>query len=87
MAVDGARHRPGSRGRRGPLPGDRVPDIDCARADDGGRTTLHAEIGDKWALVMPGPMVADEHADRWLTALTRHGRTAWASSTPRKASP
>lgn len=35
----------------GPLPGDRVPDIECVRAGGGGRTTLHAELGHKWALV------------------------------------
>jgi 4,5-epoxidase len=33
--------------RQALLPGDRVPDIEC------GDTTLHAELGDKWALVMP----------------------------------
>ena len=104
---------------RGPLPGDRVPDIECARAEGGGRTTLHAELGNKWALVMPDQTVSDEYAavvaerlghdgmitlvadpdadaeimlvrpdahlgwrgraapdalDRWLTAVTRHGR-------------
>jgi 4,5-epoxidase len=132
-------YRDGPLGRRarrwfsgqGPLPGDRVPDIDCARAENGGRTTLHAELGDKWALVTAGPMVDDGCAavvakrlgddrtitlvadhdpdggimlvrpdahlgwrgpadpdalDRWLTALTRHGRAAWASGTPREAS-
>jgi 4,5-epoxidase len=47
---------------RDPLPGDRVPDIECVRAEGGGHTTLHAELGDKWALVMPGPMVSDEYA-------------------------
>jgi 4,5-epoxidase len=47
---------------RGPLPGDRVPDIECVRAEGGGHTTLHAELGDKWALVMPGPMMSDEYA-------------------------
>jgi 4,5-epoxidase len=63
-------YRSGPLGRRarvwlsgqGPLPGDRVPDIACVRAGDGGRTTLHAEIGNKWALVVPGRMVSDEHA-------------------------
>jgi 4,5-epoxidase len=63
-------YRNGSLGRRarkwfggqGPLPGDRVPDIECVRAEGGGQTTLHAELGTKWALVMPGPMVSDEHA-------------------------
>jgi 4,5-epoxidase len=48
--------------RPGPLPGDRVPDISCVRADGGARTTLHAELGGRWALVMPGRMVSDEHA-------------------------
>jgi 4,5-epoxidase len=47
---------------RGPLPGDRVPDIKCVRAGGGGQTTLHAELGNKWALVMPGRMVSDEYA-------------------------
>ena len=47
---------------RGPLPGDRVPDIDCVRADGSGQTTLHAEVGNKWALMMPGRMMRDEHA-------------------------
>jgi 4,5-epoxidase len=48
----------GSRGRRwprgsGPLPGDRIPDLDCTRADDGTPTTLHASLGAGWALVLP----------------------------------
>ena len=116
----------GGQGRRwfsgqGPLPGDRVPDIACVRADGGGPTTLHAELGSRWALVLPGPMVSDECTavvakrlgddgaitliaghdadgevllvrpdahlgwrghpdpdalDRWLTAMTRHGRAS-----------
>ncbi len=57
----------GHEGRRwfsgqGPLPGDRVPDIECVRAEGGGRTTLHAELGNKWALVMPGRTPSDEYA-------------------------
>lgn len=57
----------GHRARRwsssqGPLPGDRLPDIECARSQDGRQTTLHAELDNKWALVMPGPMVSDEPA-------------------------
>ena len=47
---------------RGPLPGDRVPDIECARAGGGGHTTLHAELGNRWALVMPARTVSDEYA-------------------------
>jgi 4,5-epoxidase len=47
---------------QGPQPGDRIPDIDCAPAGGSGHTTLHAELGDKWALVTPGRMVSDEHA-------------------------
>jgi 4,5-epoxidase len=48
---------------QGPLPGDRVPDIECVRAEGGGPTTLHAELGNKWALVMPGRGVrSDEYA-------------------------
>jgi 4,5-epoxidase len=45
-----------------PLPGDRVPDIECVRAEGGGQTTLHAELGDRWALVMPARMVSAEYA-------------------------
>jgi 4,5-epoxidase len=45
----------------GPLPGDRVPDIECARAEGGERTTLHAELGSRWALVMPGRTASDEY--------------------------
>jgi 4,5-epoxidase len=48
-------------GRR-PLPGDRVPDIVCVRGESGERTTLHAELGQRWALVMPDRMVGDECA-------------------------
>jgi 4,5-epoxidase len=35
---------------QGPLPGDRVPDIECVRAGGGGQTTLHAELatGGRW---------------------------------------
>jgi len=47
---------------QGPLPGDRVPDIECVRVKGGGHTTLHAELGNKWALVMPGRMASDEYA-------------------------
>ena len=47
---------------QGPLPGDRVPDIECARAGGGGQTILHAELGDRWALVLPGRVVSDECA-------------------------
>jgi 4,5-epoxidase len=63
-------YRDGPLGRRarrwfsgqGPLPGDRVPDIDCVRAGGGGQTRLHAELGSRWALVMPGRVVSDECA-------------------------
>lgn len=34
------------------LPGDRVPDVACRRAD-GIRTRLHAELGGRWALLRP----------------------------------
>jgi 4,5-epoxidase len=44
------------------LPGDRVPDIECVRAEGGTRTTLHAELGNRWALVMPGRPASDEYA-------------------------
>jgi 4,5-epoxidase len=37
---------------RGVRPGDRVPDLDCLRAD-GARTRLHAELGPRWALLGP----------------------------------
>ncbi|MFC4562993.1 FAD-dependent monooxygenase [Nocardiopsis mangrovi] len=48
-----------SRGR-GPHAGDRVPDLDCRRAD-GTRTRLHAELGCAWALLLP-PAVTDPGA-------------------------
>jgi 4,5-epoxidase len=49
---------------QGPWPGDRVPDIQCVRADGGRQTTLHAELGNTWALVTPSrsPMVSDQYA-------------------------
>ena len=47
---------------RGPLPGDRVPDLECVRVVGGEQTTLHAELGNKWALVMPGRTASDEYA-------------------------
>jgi hypothetical protein len=37
-------------------------DIACVRARDGRQTTLHAELGDRWALVTPGPTTSDEPA-------------------------
>jgi len=63
-------YRNGPLGRRtrnpfsgqGPLPGDRVPDIECVRAESGEPTTLHAELGNQWALVMPGQIAGDEYA-------------------------
>jgi hypothetical protein len=80
-------YRDGPLGRRArkwfsgkaPLPGDRVPDIECVRAEGDGHTTLHAELGDKSALVLPGRMVSDECAtvvakrlgeDRMITLVT-----------------
>ncbi|WP_425402690.1 hypothetical protein [Glycomyces tenuis] len=33
-------------------PGDRVPDLACA-LPDGGPTRLHAELGRRWALLVP----------------------------------
>jgi HAMP domain-containing protein len=79
---------------QGPLPGDRVPDIDCGRAEGGGQTTLHAELGNKWALVMPGRMVRDDYAavvakrlgdDGMITlvaAMTPTERSCWCVPTP-----
>jgi 4,5-epoxidase len=42
-------------------PGDRVADFDCVRADNGGHTTLHGELGNKWALVLPSRLVGEEY--------------------------
>jgi 4,5-epoxidase len=50
------------RSGQGARPGDRVPDIQCVRANSGARTTLHAELGDKWALVIPARMASDGYA-------------------------
>ena len=63
-------YRSGPLGRRGrtwfsghgPRPGDRVPDFECVRAGDGERTTLHAELGDKWALVVPARTLSGRYA-------------------------
>ncbi|WP_234790667.1 FAD-dependent oxidoreductase [Mycolicibacterium wolinskyi] len=41
----------GGRGRK-PRPGDRIPDSACSRAD-GTSTTLHSELGGRWALLVP----------------------------------
>jgi 4,5-epoxidase len=59
---DGPLARPGRVSGKGPRPGDRVPDFECVRADGGGATTLHAELGHRWALVLPGRAVSDEYA-------------------------
>ena len=40
--------------RSRPLPGDRVPDLACCRAD-GSATRLHAELGSRWVLLVPPP--------------------------------
>ena len=71
----------GRRARRlfsgqGPLPGDRVPDIECVRAEGGVRTTLHAELGRRWALIMPRRMVSDECAAIAAERLGDDGVTA-----------
>ena len=47
---------------RGPLPGDRVPDLECVRAEGGEQTTLYAELGNTWALVMPDRTASEEYA-------------------------
>jgi 4,5-epoxidase len=60
---------------RGPLPGDRVPDIECVRAEGGGATSLHAELGNGWALVTPDPVVSEECAAVVAKRLGRHGVT------------
>jgi 4,5-epoxidase len=53
----------GHQGRgKGLLPGDRVPSIDCVRAEGGGKTALHDELGKKWALVIPGQVASEEYA-------------------------
>jgi 4,5-epoxidase len=81
------RHGPlGKKARRwmrgqGLLPGDRVPDLQCARADDGRPTTLHAELGPTWALLTPTRHASDQSAaiaakrlghDHVTTLLTDH---------------
>jgi 4,5-epoxidase len=47
-------------GRR-PSVGDRVPDLDCTRAD-GSPTRLHSELGGRWALLVPPADVAPRAA-------------------------
>ncbi|MGH3914328.1 MAG: FAD-dependent monooxygenase [Pseudonocardiaceae bacterium] len=41
----------------GPRPGDRVPDLACRHAD-GRPTRLHAELGSRWALLVPDALDA-----------------------------
>src|SRR5690606_6826170 len=55
------------RPRRGPRRGDRVPDVECVRAD-GGRVRLHEQLGGRWALLTPpsGANGALSVATRWL---------------------
>jgi 4,5-epoxidase len=52
------------------------------RAEGGGPTTLHAELGDKWALLLPGRRVRDGYAavaarrlgdDAVVTLVADHG--------------
>ncbi|HEY3685981.1 MAG TPA: FAD-dependent monooxygenase [Streptosporangiaceae bacterium] len=50
----------GGRAAHKPRPGDRVPDLDCARTD-GTRTRLHAALGGRWALL-------GAEAETWVTA-------------------
>ncbi|SEP53559.1 FAD-dependent monooxygenase [Amycolatopsis saalfeldensis] len=64
---------------KGPRPGDRVPDIECVRAEDGGRTGLHAELGNKWALVVSGQEMGDEHTAVTVKHLGEHGTTTLIS--------
>ncbi len=69
----------GGRGRR-PRPGDRVPDLPCTRPD-GSPTRLHAELGPRWALLVPalGPdaerllATARAHLGDDVSLLTAHG--------------
>ena len=42
----------GGRGRK-PRPGDRIADLACVR-DDGTGSRLHAELGGRWTLLLPG---------------------------------
>lgn len=51
----------GGRGRK-PRPGDRVPDMGCHRAD-GTESTLHHELGGRWALMLPAGAPATRSAD------------------------
>lgn len=58
----------GSRFASRPRPGDRVPDMECVRAD-GARTRLHSELGGHWAALVP-----DGGADAYVkTAADRLG--------------
>ncbi|WP_314173468.1 FAD-dependent monooxygenase [Streptomyces winkii] len=47
-----ARRSPRTWTTRGPHPGDRVPDLECTTGDGRG-TRLHAELGSRWALLLP----------------------------------
>ncbi|NYH55599.1 4,5-epoxidase [Nocardiopsis arvandica] len=56
-----------SRFGRRPRPGDRVPDLSCGRLD-GVRTRLHAELGGRWALLVP-PSGAEAYVEAARTSL------------------
>ncbi|MEJ3655351.1 FAD-dependent monooxygenase [Actinomycetes bacterium KLBMP 9759] len=65
-------YRKGPLGRsgsvRGPLPGDRVPDMTCL-VDDGERARLHDQLGPRWAVVAADPALrasCAKTAARWL---------------------
>ncbi|MCM6778954.1 FAD-dependent monooxygenase [Nocardia sp. CDC159] len=75
-----------------PRPGDRIGDLPCARAD-GTPTRLHAELGDRWAVLAPKGAIVDStrnianklggrlcvlHYDRAPVMLVRpDGHLAW----------
>ncbi|KLO32515.1 FAD-dependent monooxygenase [Mycobacterium haemophilum] len=68
----------GGRGRK-PRPGDRIADLDCVR-DDGTPTRLYAELGGRWALLVPehavtfaGYDVARTWLGNYLDRLRYHG--------------
>lgn len=70
----------GGRGRK-PRPGDRIADLTCVR-EDGARSRLHAELGGRWALLVPSRAAVDGAAatrkwlDEYLVVLRYDGQQA-----------
>ncbi|MGD9618858.1 MAG: FAD-dependent oxidoreductase [Mycolicibacterium sp.] len=77
-------YRKGPLGGRGakPRPGDRIPDRSCRR-EDGADTSLHRELGGRWALLLPAhpdhqvvAVLVQHHLEDLVTVLRYEGSEA-----------